>query len=58
MLIMEQPWLPLYKYINANKLSYISNDCTLAVSPLGVAAPAMDVAISSYFDRINEDIVW
>lgn len=57
-LIMDQLWLPLYKYINSNKLSYISNDCVLAVSPLGVAAPAIGVAISSYFDKINEDIEW
>lgn len=57
-IFMDQLWLPLYKYINSNKLSYISNDCTLAVSNLGVKAPAVGVAISSYFDKIKEDVEW
>ena len=57
-IFMDQLWLPLYKYINSNKLSYISNECTLTVSNLGVKAPAIGVAISSYFDKIKEDIEW
>ena len=57
-IFMNQLWLPLYKYINNNKLSYISNDCTLTVSNLGIKAPAIGVAISSYFDKVKEDVEW
>lgn len=56
--LLNRMWLPLYKQINTNKLSYISNECTLIASNLGVTAPAIGVAICSYFDKIQEEIEW
>lgn len=57
-LLLNRMWLPLYRQINTNKLSYISNECTLIASNLGVTSPSIGVAICSYFDKIQEEIEW
>ncbi len=57
-LALNRMWLPLYHQLNANKLTYISNECTLISSNLGVTSPSIGVAISSYFDKIQEEIEW
>lgn len=55
---LNQMWLPLYQQLNTNKLTYISNECTLISSNLGVISPSIGVAISSYYDKIQEEIEW
>lgn len=57
-LLLNKMWLPLYRQINANKLSYIANECTLIASNLGVTSPSIGVAICAYFDKIQEEIEW
>ncbi len=57
-LALNRMWLPLYQQINTNKLSYISNECTLIASNLGVTSPSIGVAISAYYDKIQEEIEW
>lgn len=56
--IADYMWPLLYKYINANKLSYIANECELKSSSLGPTAPSIGVAICAYFDKLGEDINW
>lgn len=56
--VINNMWPAIYRQINNNKLSYISNECKLVVSDLGVISPAKGVAICSYFDKIGEDVKW
>lgn len=56
--VANHMWPLLYKQIAANKLSYIANACEFKSSNLGAISPSVGIAICSYFDKIDEEIIW